>query len=266
MGNGITESEACKNCGALLPGRFCADCGQQKRPLNQSLSEILAELWQELSYTDGRTLSTLKRLFAAPGYLTREYLEGRRARWLPPIRMYLIVSLIYFTTGSLTGQSGPTLDISVTGETDEDAVAELQSYGYANEAELEEAINDAEAEWMPRAMFVLVPLFAALVQAAQRGSELHYPQHLIFSLHVHTAWFVVFSAFALLEYPLDSDFLKGTLSLIALLYALIYLVLSFKRVYGGTNSRAIGRGLAVGVSYAILTLLITSVIVVSIIL
>ena len=53
-----------------------------------------------ISHTDSRLWRTLAALLLRPGYLTREFLAGRRARYLPPVRLYLVISLVFFLWAS----------------------------------------------------------------------------------------------------------------------------------------------------------------------
>ena len=116
----------CLNCGAALQGSFCAACGQRSVPPDPSVAELAGDAWQELSGYDGRIAATIRGLLR-PGYLTREYIAGRRARYLSPMRLYLIVSVIYFVAASSTPPSMSTrsgqveapggLQIGVTGST-----------------------------------------------------------------------------------------------------------------------------------------------------
>jgi hypothetical protein len=67
----------------------------------------------------------------------------------------------------------------------------------ATRAAQEQAMGEAFARWTPRAMFVLVPVFAVFVAFVARRTERNYPQHLYFALHVHAAWFLAIAAFVL---------------------------------------------------------------------
>src|SRR5678816_4577040 len=87
---------ACPNCGAALDGAFCAQCGQKAAPLNPSLSQFIHELFHEIAHVDGKILQSVRLLFTRPGFLSREQFEGRRARYVSPIRLYLIFSVVYF--------------------------------------------------------------------------------------------------------------------------------------------------------------------------
>jgi hypothetical protein len=85
----------CLNCGAELHGPFCTDCGQRVVPPYPTLREMAGDAWQEFSGWDGRFARTL-RMLIHPGALTLEVLEGRRARYVSPLRLYLVASIMFF--------------------------------------------------------------------------------------------------------------------------------------------------------------------------
>jgi hypothetical protein len=76
----------CPNCGAGLDGAFCATCGQKVSPLNPSLREVLGNFVEEVLNLDGRTFQSMRLLLTKPGFLTLEQFQGRRARYVSPIR------------------------------------------------------------------------------------------------------------------------------------------------------------------------------------
>ncbi len=86
----------CLNCGAEVTGQYCAHCGQRARGRLISLWELLREGFGDLLDLDSRLWQTLIPLAIRPGALTRDYLLGRRARYMPPFRMYLVLSLTFF--------------------------------------------------------------------------------------------------------------------------------------------------------------------------
>jgi Protein of unknown function (DUF3667) len=90
------QSPACLNCGANLAGAYCGQCGQRDIPPYPSVRDLVIDAFWELSGWDGRFASTVRALVRRPGMLTREFLEGRRARYLSPLRLYLMASLVYF--------------------------------------------------------------------------------------------------------------------------------------------------------------------------
>jgi hypothetical protein len=89
-------SPDCLNCGARLKGQYCGNCGQRSRSRLISLWELVSDAFGDLFEIDSRLWQTLVPLIIRPGQLTRDYLKGRRARCMPPFRMYLVLSLLFF--------------------------------------------------------------------------------------------------------------------------------------------------------------------------
>ncbi len=90
------HSPDCLNCGTRLRGQYCGNCGQRSRSRLISLWELISDAFGDLFEFDSRLWQTLIPLLIRPGQLTRDYLEGRRARYMPPFRTYLVLSVIFF--------------------------------------------------------------------------------------------------------------------------------------------------------------------------
>ncbi len=89
-------SPNCLNCGARLRGQYCGTCGQRSRSRLISLWELVSDAFGDLLEIDSRLWQTLIPLLIRPGRLTHDYLQGKRARFMPPFRMYLVLSLLFF--------------------------------------------------------------------------------------------------------------------------------------------------------------------------
>ena len=90
------QSPDCRNCGTRLLGQYCGNCGQRSRGRLISLWELISDAFGDLFEIDSRLWQTLVKLMLKPGQLTHDYLQGRRARYMPPFRMYLVMSLLFF--------------------------------------------------------------------------------------------------------------------------------------------------------------------------
>ncbi len=90
------EMPECLNCGTHLRGQYCGNCGQRARSRLISLWELIRDAFGDLFELDSRLWRTLVPLMIRPGQLTHDYLQGRRARFMPPFRMYLVLSLLFF--------------------------------------------------------------------------------------------------------------------------------------------------------------------------
>jgi len=87
---------SCLNCGTTLSGQYCGNCGQRARSRLISIWELVREAFGDLLEMDSRLWRTLVPLLVRPGGLTRDYLRGRRARFMPPFRTYLVLSIVFF--------------------------------------------------------------------------------------------------------------------------------------------------------------------------
>jgi hypothetical protein len=92
----------CANCGTTLEGPYCHHCGQLAEDFHRSIGHLVEETFENLLHLDGRLWSTLPRLAYKPAKLTRDYLDGHRAGQIPPMRLFLVVVLLFFFAGSLS--------------------------------------------------------------------------------------------------------------------------------------------------------------------
>src|SRR5688500_17036010 len=94
----------CLNCHEPLRGPFCALCGQRALPPHPTLRQLAGDAWGELAGWDGRLARTVRTLIRHPGQLTRALLDGQRARYVSPVRLYLTCSLVYFVLAAAVPQ------------------------------------------------------------------------------------------------------------------------------------------------------------------
>lgn len=90
------QTLVCANCHAPLSGEYCAHCGQRHEPHIHTVAHFAGEAFESISHADSRLWRTIWYLLARPGFLTREFFAGRRVAYLPPFRLYLVVSVMFF--------------------------------------------------------------------------------------------------------------------------------------------------------------------------
>lgn len=202
---------SCKNCDTPLEGRYCPRCGQRDIELERPLPELLGEVLRETLDVDGRAARTLWTLIRHPGVLTSEYLEGRRKRFSPPFRLYLIISVVFFVLTAWVAGQGILLGEGQTLEVDAPGQARL----FAN--------------YVPRLMFILLPVFALILKAAFR--QRLYFDHLIHALHIHSALFIVLMLMLPLEQAATRSVLAMVTQLALFAYLLSMFVISLRHVY-----------------------------------
>jgi hypothetical protein len=84
------------NCNTIVTGRFCQNCGQENVEMKQGFWQMVKHFVYDIFHFDGKFFETLKFLIIKPGKVAKEYSEGKRERYLNPIRMYLFISAITF--------------------------------------------------------------------------------------------------------------------------------------------------------------------------
>lgn len=92
----LRKETNCLNCGLEVAERFCSHCGQENTEPRESFWQLLVHFFNDFTHFDGKFFSTIRVLLLQPGKLTREYIAGRRAGYLHPIRMYLFISFAFF--------------------------------------------------------------------------------------------------------------------------------------------------------------------------
>lgn len=227
-------------------------CGQRVLPPQASLGELARDAWDELAGYDGRFARTLRLLLFRPGVLTTEVLEGRRNRYISPVRLYLFASFTFFLIAAVAPpfSTGGGFRASVTGD-GRAQVIELDEVQLISAEDRAEGLKQLEeAPWwaaavlrpvftdpvgfrtrlyqnIPRVLFALVPVFALAVGLFFRGGWL---QHAIFSLHVHAAVFLMLVPRELARFS-GNLVVLGAIEVGVVIACVSYVLAAAKRVY-----------------------------------
>lgn len=92
----IREDKTCLNCGHQVEERFCPHCGQENTERRQPFYFLFTHFIEDFTHYDGQFWGTVKNLLFKPGKLTNTYLEGKRQKFVPPVKLYIFVSFITF--------------------------------------------------------------------------------------------------------------------------------------------------------------------------
>jgi hypothetical protein len=205
----------CKNCDAVLLGRFCSNCSQAANVHVPTTMELLHELLEGITHSDSRLWRTLTTLWFKPGKLTQEFVAGRRVAYLPPFRLYLILSIIFFLLTSFAH-----VDVEVLNFDDALKPAHPAAEAAAPAAKpsscsdvnfpphpawnpriqraCEAMAGDKSGNWlhlvlatMPKAMFIFLPLIAFLNMLMYWRPRYRYAEQLLFFVHLHAFYFSV---------------------------------------------------------------------------
>jgi hypothetical protein len=276
-------SAACTNCGGGPVGRFCAACGQRHvTPRDYTARSFLHEMLGEMISIDGRLWLTLWTLVRHPGKLAREYFDGRGARYMRPLNLFLLLNLVFFLVQPHTGllqwhlkgylRGIPSAQVRVdqtraarAEERERARVAQGAGPGAApaplrlESMELFESEFEATIQSLKKSMLlVAIPLFA-LALGACYGTKRRLAEHLIFSTH-----FYAFSVFTLtVLIPLTFMAMTGWLrllrapgvayqalsgegALVVVLFGILggHLFFGLRRMYGDSRPAALVRAVA----------------------
>jgi len=101
----------CPSCGAEIVGAYCSACGQRNDDLRRSIFDLLRDVLADTFSFDSRMWRTLGLLVIAPGVVPTDYCHGKRSRYTPPVRLFLVVSFLFFLTLNLTQTMFVAIDI-----------------------------------------------------------------------------------------------------------------------------------------------------------
>jgi hypothetical protein len=247
----VVDYANCPNCGAPLHGGYCGDCGQKAQPLNPTIGHFLHDLLHELLHVDGKIFRSFQLLLTRPGFLTLELFHGRRAAYVAPIRLYLVLSVAAFAVLAIVPRQKEIVTQKDVEEIRENGLS-IGSNGpnFTIEnltAEQQRKLGDEIVHMVPRVMFALVPVCAFLIMLLTRKSGRNYPQHLYFALHVHAAYFALVAVTTPLEL-LHQKF-DDLGPLIRVVYILVYSSIAFRRVYDYSRFRSVVRVMTAFVAY-----------------
>jgi hypothetical protein len=222
------EPACCLNCGAPVTGKYCRSCGQATDVHVLSMREVAGDVTHSLLHLDSRAWRTLKVLILKPGELTREFIAGRHQNYLPPFRLYLAISILFFALSALLPDKdlvhfdgdGQAVTAPVTNKPAEPAASAARHEQLAALAKdchinlslpligpvgepLSRACKKVAADsgvrlferftaTAPRLMFLFLPLMAAVALLFYwRRPRRLYAEHLVLFLHNHAFTFLL---------------------------------------------------------------------------
>lgn len=243
------ERKQCLNCDQPLEPtmKFCHNCGQKNVDRRVPIKDLLGEFSRDYLTFDSKFFSSFIPLLFRPGHLTKEFTNGKRVSFIPPIRLYIFISIVYFfavsfetsvndiqvnnTITDSTGQVLKTNGLSITldpesrealGE-DNFFVKKINSIATMSQNEKRQMVNRA----ISILMFLLMPYLAMLLGLFYRKKKRYYVEHLIFSFHFHSFYFLL-QLIALIATWLVDGFPYGT---VVLLITAVYFYFALLKMY-----------------------------------
>ncbi|MCQ8239380.1 DUF3667 domain-containing protein [Rhizosaccharibacter radicis] len=233
----------CLNCGATLHGPWCSRCGQ-KADHSRSIRHLAVELGETLTHADSRLWHTLRGLLFAPGRLTREFLDGRRAGQIPPLRLFLVTLFVLFGTNALFSHAPHFAEMAPQDRAAAGKVIGQIAFPHAPwlsawfrgrlmlALDRPEGVVEAMREWIERITLLMPPIYALLLRVLFIRRPFSLFDHAVFALHSLSFACIVFTAMVL-----TSGLLSGVASPLLLLCLPVQTFRHLRGAYGiGTGS------------------------------
>lgn len=326
------KSSHCGNCNYAFTQNenYCPDCGQDNHLPNQPIKHLIMEFLESILHFDTKAWNSIKDLILYPARMTKEYLQNKRIRFVPPVRLYIFISVIYFLCLKIfdigqvkinmkpdssydlninyeesslpeadkldTINSGEFKDEFVKGFSDNSSKDsfglfnvymhgdDLKAYFVNEKLTIEELLSKYKMEntWInrisvrqtakmyankrgfmndvlhsinknaPTAMFVILPLFALLLMLFFILRKKNYYEYLVFSLHYHSAVFIIF-IIAILYNALMHSYL---ITIISIVLAILYFYKSVRVYFQCSRRRSVFITIFFFLLYFILLLII----------
>lgn len=287
MSHNESKPESCLNCGYQFKdeNNYCPSCGQENHSLQVPLKHLILEFLEGTLHLDTKIVKTFSALLFKPGFLSREFNTGKRAKYVPPVRIYVFVSFIFFLLANLL--TGPKPDeknqekVKMAAKDDGTVLIhvgaddpknlssrQIDSILAANKVkqdgfgkvmmEKSKKLNNEEGKkefshnllkYISYLMFFLMPLFAWFVMLFNIKKDHYYFEYLIYSIHFHSFAFLLMSLFLIVNKFYDPAAIYVLLAV--LLISAYYFMVSMKRTFPQKRFSAVWKSLSIIVIYGI---------------
>jgi cation transport ATPase len=248
----------CTNCSHDVVGVYCARCGE-KQPGHHDLTlgHFLHELFHELAHVDSKVFSTLRDLLVRPGELTAAYFEGRKQRYVAPLRLFLTLFALQFLAYSAYK---PVAIYSLEGlmtmdqtHQFENAMKRAAAKRHLTFAELTESVNHRWQKNMSLLSLGAIVGIALMLKLLYARRRRFLGQHLVFAAHFLCFTYVM--SLAIWPVHLLTGIKQSTpnrlIMLLTVAISIYYVFVGLRRVYGqGAGKRLFKSVMVVAATFA----------------
>jgi len=234
----------CLNCGAEVSGKFCSNCGQENLETRENFFHIAGHFISDYFHWDSKFLRSLIPLFTKPGFLTKEYWQGRRLHYIHPLRLFFFITVIFMI--SITAfykQFGHKLkDRMMTNTIKIDSSEYSGLNAQQREAKIKEQIagNDRRMKkvaagiddffsFMKYVTFFMLPLYALIFKILYRRRRPFYVDHVVYAMHLQSFAYCLFGILLIIPFIFPS--VLEFLFQMALLFLFVYVGISLHFLY-----------------------------------
>lgn len=229
----------CLNCGAEVTGKFCSNCGQENLETRENFFHLAFHFISDYFHFDSKFFRSLIPLFIKPGFLTKEYWEGRRASYIHPLRIFFFIAILFMIAANYfyNNYSKKVTDsfinqtvITTPNEQVKDSVArskiDADDLVQAERIKKRFAVGiDSFFHNLNYVSFLLLPVYALIFQLLYFRRKTFYVDHLVYMLHLQTFAYCLLAFMFLLsfQFPDWMGVFRRTVIFIVFLYTIFSL-------------------------------------------
>jgi hypothetical protein len=279
-----SDAHSCPNCATEYTGNFCPNCGQSNSTFNRPFRFIVSDFAGNIFAFDTRLWNTIKTIFIKPGMVAQDIMEGKRERYMPPFRLYVFVSFIFFLMLNYSSISNTDIEIPEEGinlTIVNDSIEKVDSVGFelmldslnmdsvltspdmntlgdSMGIDIEDIIGHPKRyysqflRWVSTAMFFLMPLYGFLLWVFFRKTQPHYFGHLLLAINQHVFTFLLLILLMAIHLIFPNN--ETSIGTWLVLSIPIYYVLGAHRLYGRKWTTVIMRLFVIGWIYIMITM------------
>jgi hypothetical protein len=272
----------CLNCGEEVSGKFCQNCGQENVEQRDNFFHMVGHFISDYLHFDSKFFRSLLPLFTKPGFLTKEYWEGRRTRYIPPLRLFFFVTIIFMlVTSYFYNRFGQRLKDSIVhidqvvspadsarlatmSDTSKIFVKRMNKTVTAKEAREQIATEKRQFDKIQHGFdvvfknlkyvtFFLLPIYALIFKMLFIRRRSYYIDHLIYAMHLQTFAYILLSIVFFLPFifPMELTALRT----IAFVSVMTYIGFSLHYLYHQTIWKTVLKSLLATMCLFFLTML-----------
>jgi hypothetical protein len=250
----IVIERRCPNCNASAHGAYCHECGQKHRtPHEYRLLHFMKHAMHEFTDIDSKVLRSFRYLLFSPGKLTAEWRAGRERSFVQPVRLFIVVNIIYFLflhffpINTIVVPLDSQYNLQMYSRTIRPIVDKEIRDSHTTFKKFAEKYDEISSEQAKTLVILMVPIFAGLLALLYYRKHLYFVEHLVFSLHFYSVFLLLISVGAIImnylvligfhvlglpinAYDINWDELI-TLSDGTLIF--LYFIFAISKVYGG---------------------------------
>ena len=249
-----TKKKLCVTCKSEISGHYCSNCGEKViDEKDYSIKTFLHNTLHAFTNIDNTAFRSFYYLIKRPGFLTKEYLTGRRKPYLKPVQIFLIANLIYFIVQPLTKFNG--FNTPLHTQMHRLPYSRIASVMVENKLEksnvsyddYERIYNTRSTTYAKSLIFLMIPMVALILKLLFIKSNRCFVEHLIFSIHMFSFYilyifvllfmilhFVIVWLYKLIPDPGSyNGVIEGLSILIVIITLFIYLYHAMNCFYGG---------------------------------